>query len=316
MNTKLVITGANGFLGQALIRFFAPRFKTVVAISRKSFPCTCSNVTQHIWDARNIGAWTIGLEDADVLINLAGKNVNCRYTEENRKEILRSRIESTALLARAIDQCASPPKAWLNASSATIYNASFETDRDEDSSELGDDFSMSVCRQWEETFFNSGAKNIRKVALRTSIVLGNDGGAFPVLKRLVNFGLGGAQGDGKQFCSWIHETDFCRAVEFIINSTGDGIYNVTSPLPIPNRRFMETLAGVMDRPLQLPSPKALLEFGAIFIGTETELVLKSRKVIPKRLVDEGFSFEFPNVKDAFIDLCQTSVRKPNNTLSR
>jgi uncharacterized protein len=302
MLKKIVITGGNGFLGRALTTHFSKIADEVVVISRKSIP-TSSRIKWQKWDGKNAGDWTKSFEDADAVLNLAGKNVDCRYTERNKKEIMNSRLQSTRIVGEAIRNCVTPPKVWLNASSATIYVSSFDTLMTESNGKIGDDFSMTVCKKWEEMFDSFESLPVRRIALRTSIVLGWDGAALPALKNLVRVGLGGQQGDGNQFCSWIHIDDFCRAVEWLIkNDNASGPYNVTAPIPLTNHEFMKALRESLHVPVGLSSPTWLLELGAFIIRTETELVLKSRKVYPKRLLDEGFIFMYQDLDHALQDL--------------
>jgi uncharacterized protein (TIGR01777 family) len=316
MLNKIVIAGANGFLGSVLTDYFSGKAKQVVLLSRKPIDVTGHIIWQR-WDGETIGAWASSLEQADVVINLAGKNVNCRYTVENKKLIYESRLKSTRVLGEAIASCQNPPKLWINASSATIYRASYDKMMTETEGEIGDDFSMDVCKQWEAAYNAFKLTDTRKLILRTSIVLGRSGGALPPLLNLVKTGLGGYQGDGRQFCSWIHERDFCRAVEWLINTRhAEGIFNVTAPIPLTNTDFMGALRKALKIPLGIITPRWLLEAGAVFIRTETELILKSRKVFPKRLLDEGFVFEFKEANDALDDLCRKEARiKQSSTLS-
>lgn len=237
-----------------------------------------------------------------MLINLAGKSVDCRYTPENKKEIYDSRIDSTGVLNLAVRTCANPPKHWLNASTATIYRHSEDKQTDEATGETGDDFSMNIAKAWEAEFFGTETPKTLKTALRTSIVLGKNGGAFLPLKNLATFGFGGKQGNGRQFVSWIHERDFARAVAFVIDRKMTGVVNVVGPQPVRNAAFMAALRKAVGAPAGIPIGRRLLEFGAKIIGTETELVLKSRNVVPKRLRDEGFRFEFGELQSAFNEL--------------
>lgn len=243
------------------------------------------------------------LEGSDVLINLAGKSVDCRYTEKNKKEIFDSRIDNTKVLQQAIDECNNKPKVWLNASSATIYVHSETYLNTEENGIIGDDFSMNICKSWEKEFFKTKNGNVRKVALRTSIVLGNNGGAFPKLKMITKFGLGGKQGRGNQNVSWIHIDDFCRAVEFIINHENiSGEINATAPNPLSNDDFMRKLRKQMKIPLGLNAPVWQLEIASIFLNTETELLLKSRNVYPEKLMKSGFEFMHSTIEEVFEDL--------------
>jgi uncharacterized protein (TIGR01777 family) len=254
------------------------------------------------WDAKSFSDWEAALESANVIINLAGKSVDCRYTEKNKAEILASRIDSTKILNEAILQCKNPPKHFINSSTATIYRHSEDKEMDEYTGEIGNDFSMNVAKSWEKTFYETETPKTMKTAIRTSIVLGKDGGAFVPLKKLTQLGFGGKNGNGKQFISWIHEKDFARAVEFIIEKELSGSINVVSPKPIRNEVFMKKLQQAIGIPFGLPISKSMLEIGAKIIKTETELVLKSRNVIPKRLTENGFEFEFGDLEKTFKNL--------------
>lgn len=294
---KLVIAAGTGFLGQALVAYFKDKAKEIIILTRKPLPLN-SNIKYVYWDAKTLGSWQTELNNTDVLINLTGKSVNCRYTITNKNEILNSRINSTAVLGRAIKQCTHPPKHWINASTATIYRHSEDLQMDENSGEIGADFSMNVAKMWERVFFGTDTPGTLKTAIRTSIVLGNTGGAFPIMKTLAKAGFGGKQGNGRQYISWIHELDFARAVDFIITEKLTGPVNVTAPNPIKNSNFMNALRSTVHMPIGIPQPEWLLKMGAKVIGTETELVLKSRNVVPLRLLKSGFEFTFGHAESA------------------
>jgi len=298
---KLVIAAGTGFLGQALIAHFKDIVDEIIILTR-SKNRTEDNIKYIHWDAKSLTGWETELEHADVLINLAGKSVDCRYTEQNKSEIIASRVNSTVILGKAIALCDYPPLHWLNSSTATIYRHSEDKQMDEVTGEIGTDFSMNVAKMWERAFFSAHTPTTLKTALRTSIVLGKGGGAFPTLLKLAKLGLGGKQGNGRQFVSWIHETDFARAVDFIILNKMEGVVNVVATEPVRNRDFMRTLRNAAGIPLGIPQPKWLLRIGAAVIGTETELVLKSRNVVPARLSEAGFEFEYKNVEKALADL--------------
>ncbi|WP_066439629.1 TIGR01777 family oxidoreductase [Chryseobacterium sp. CCH4-E10] len=296
---KIIITAGTGFLGKNLEKYFTEKGHQVYILTRNP-----KRKNEIFWDAKTLGEWKGVLENSDVIINLAGKSVDCRYTEKNKQEIYSSRINSTRILQQAIDQCTHKPKIWLNSSSATIYIHSEKNVNTEENGIIGDDFSMNICKSWENEFSKSETENVRKVALRTSIVLGNNGGAFPKLKMLTKFGLGGKQGRGEQKVSWIHIQDFCRAVEFIINDENIfGKINITAPNPLANQEFMKSLRKEMKVPFGLNAPVWQLEIASIFLKTETELLLKSRNVYPEKLLKDGFQFLFPDVESAFHNLC-------------
>ncbi|CAD7797560.1 Epimerase family protein [Chryseobacterium aquaeductus] len=295
---KIIIAAGTGFLGKNLEKYFTEKGNEVYILTRN--PKRKNEIS---WDAKTLDTWKNLLENCDVLINLTGKSVDCRYTERNKKEIYSSRIESTKVLQKAVDQCVSKPKVWLNASSATIYVHSEKHLNTEKNGIIGDDFSMNICKSWEKEFFKVETENVRKVALRTSIVLGNNGGAFTKLKMITKFGLGGKQGRGNQNVSWIHIDDFCTAVEFIIrNNNISGEINVTAPNPLSNEEFMKKLSKEMRIPFGINAAVWQLEIASIFLKTETELLLKSRNVYPEKLIKNEFQFSYPNVESAFSNL--------------
>jgi hypothetical protein len=267
-----------------------------------------------------LGDWRAAFEAADVVVNLAGRSVNCRYNVTNRREILESRIRSTRAVSEAIARCSRPPRIWMNASTATIYRHSFHRPMDERTGELGGNepdapntwrFSVEVAQAWEREFFAAPAPGTRKVALRSAMTMSPDpGGVFDVLLGLIRKGLGGANGSGRQFVSWIHDLDFVRAIDFLIEHEElDGVVNLASPNPLPNRDFMRALREAAGAPFGLPATEWMLEIGAVFLRTETELILKSRRVVPTRLLENGFDFRFPDWPDAARDLV-TRRRSP------
>ncbi|MDP5200817.1 TIGR01777 family oxidoreductase [Flavobacterium sp. DG2-3] len=299
--SKLIIAAGTGFLGQVLVNHFKNRFNEIVILTRGKSK-TVDGIKYVNWNAKYFSVWEKELENADVLINLVGKSVDCRYTKKNKQEILWSRIKSTKILNEAVLKCQNPPKHWLNSSTATIYRFSLDKEMDEIDGEIGNDFSINVALSWEKAFFKTETPKTLKTALRTSIVLGKNGGALIPLKTLAKIGFGGKQGNGNQFVSWIHEEDFARAVDFIIEKELTGKINIVSPKPIRNAAFMQKLRKAVDFPFGIPLSKTLLEIGSFFIRTETELVLKSRNVVPKRLLDSGFMFKYENIDEAFRDL--------------
>jgi uncharacterized protein (TIGR01777 family) len=290
---KIVIAGASGFLGKSLTKYFIHQGYQVIWLVRSKSKIDF-DVEQFIWDGITLGAWVKFMEGSDVLINLSGKSVDCRYTAANMRQIYDSRTQSTYVLGEAISQLKNPPKVWLNASSATIYRHAEDQEMDEETGEIGTGFSVNVCQKWERTFFETQTPSTRKVALRIAIVLGKDGGALKPLINLCKLRLGGKQGNGRQYFSWIDKTDFVRAVEHLIrNEKAEGVYNLSSPNPVPNSTVMHFLRNVHGVKLGIPAPKFLLEIGAFIIRTETELILKSRRVVPSKLLAEGFHFQYP-----------------------
>ena len=302
MMKKLIIAGGSGFLGSILINHFQNQFEEIVLLSRKQ-KAPSHNVRTVLWDAKNVAGWKNEFEDTDVVINMAGRSVDCRYHKKNRDAILNSRVDTTTIIGKAISQCSNPPQVWLNSSTATIYRHSLETPMTEINGEVGSGFSVEVAKAWEQAFFDSDTPLTRKVALRTSIVLGKDGGALQPIKKITQLGLGGKQGDGKQKFSWIHQDDFVRSLDFLIkNDTLKGPFNIVSPMVTTNSELMKYMRSVLKTPFGLPASKPLLEIGAFIIRTETELLLKSRYVIPERLIKAGFTFTHPELKKALYNL--------------
>ncbi|MEO8535459.1 MAG: TIGR01777 family oxidoreductase [Flavobacterium sp.] len=298
---KLIIAAGTGFLGQSIVNHFKNKFEEIVILTRGNNK-TIDGVKYVNWNARTFSGWEKELENAAVLINLTGKSVDCRYTQQNKKEILLSRIESTKVLNKAVLNCTNPPKHWLNSSTSTIYRFSLDKQMDETDGEIGNDFSMNIAQSWEKAFFKTETPNTLKTALRTSIVLGKNGGALIPLQTLAKFGFGGKQGKGNQFISWIHEEDFNRAIDFIIKKEITGVVNIVSPKPIENKNFMSLLRKAVGRSFGIPINETLLKFGSAIIRTEPELVLKSRNVIPRRLNENGFQFEYDTLEKALKNL--------------
>jgi uncharacterized protein (TIGR01777 family) len=307
---KIVLAGGSGFLGQSLARHFLDAKWDVVVLTRSAGRTGLAGRAVE-WDGRTLGDWRKELEGASAVVNLTGKSVNCRYDARNRREIMDSRVDSTRVLGQAIAQCAQPPAVWLNASTATVYRHTFgkpwdESGETEASEEAKDKFSVEVAWAWERALNEAVTPRTRKVALRMAMVLGRGrNSVFPVLRRLARFGLGGSMAGGRQYVSWIHETDYCRAIEWLIDHPEiQGPVNLTSPNPIPNAEMMRTLRQVCGAPFGLPATLWMLEVGAFFLRTETELLIKSRRVIPGRLLASGFGFQFSGMKEAFEELIQ------------
>jgi uncharacterized protein len=308
---KIAIPGGSGQVGTILARALHSDGHDVVVLSRHSEgrPWRVAN-----WDGRTAGPWEREIDGADVVINLAGRSVNCRYGAANRREILDSRVDSTRAVGAAIARATNPPRLWLQASTATIYAHSLDRANDEHTGVLGGNeanapdtwrFSIDVARAWERSFDESITPHTRKVALRSAMTMSPDrGGIFDTLRGLARRGLGGRAGDGRQFISWIHEHDFVAAVGFLIDRDDiAGVVNVAAPNPLPNDEFMRVLREECGAPFGLAANRWMLEIGAILMRTETELILKSRRVVPARLVESGFQFRYPDWRDAARDLC-------------
>ncbi len=299
---KVVLAGGSGYLGTVLATYFAPISDEVILLSRRA-AATRNNIRTIVWDAKTGDDWAPALAEADLLVNLCGKNVNCRYTPENKAEIIRSRVEPTRLLAATIQQLSLPPKLWINITSATIYRHAEDRPQDEEQGETGYGFSIDVCRQWEATFFESALQHTRRIALRMAIVFGRNDGVFPRLLNLVRCGLGGHQGNGHQYVSWIHEQDAARSIEWLTRCPDiSGVINCAAPVAIKNKDLMTLIRKTYGMPFGLPSPEWLLNAGAALIGTETELILKSRWVAPKRLLDNDFAFQYGEPGAAIHDI--------------
>lgn len=302
---KLVITGGSGYIGHLLAEHFARRFYTVVILSRQALE-TLPHARTVRWDGENLGAWAKELEGAAAIINMAGRSVNCRYNEKNKQEIYDSRLHSTRVIGDAIGNCQNPPPLWINSSSATIYRHALDRAMDDATGEIGSGFSVDVCRRWEKMLFDAVTPDTRKIALRSAIVISKEGEAMEAFLKLTKFGLGGKLGPGTQFMSWIHGNDFTRIIEFLMEHQElDGVINCAAPDPIPNARFMSVLRRLCHRPIGLPATVWMLKIGAWLLGTETELLLKSRRVVPRRLVDAGFQFKYPDIESALREIVGT-----------
>lgn len=308
---RIVIPGGSGQVGTLLARAFHRQGLDVVVLGRH--PASLPWRWVH-WDGRTLGDWVREVDGADVVINLAGRNVNCRYGPRNREEIMRSRVDSTRVVGEAIAKSACPPPVWLQASTATIYAHRYDAANDEATGVLGGDepdlpvtwrFSLEVAKAWEHALDEADTPRTRKLKLRSAVTMSPDpGGPFDVLMGLVKAGLGGTNGDGRQFVSWIHEHDFVRAVQWLIaHEEIDGVVNLAAPSPLPNREFMRVLREAAGVRIGLPSTRWMLELGALFLRTETELVLKSRRVVPGRLTTAGFEFDYAEWGEAARELC-------------
>lgn len=308
---KIILAGGSGQVGTLLARAFHRDGHQTVVLSRKPAPAPWPTLP---WDGHSLGPWKDELEGADAVINLAGRSVNCRYNAQNRREIMESRVESTRVIGEAVAKANIPPRVWLQASTATIYEHRFDAPNDEITGILGGSepdapdtwrFSIDVATAWENAAMDAGPlPRTRLVLLRSAITMSPDrGGAFDLLLRLVRFGLGGQNGNGRQYVSWIHETDFIRAIYWLIEHDSlRGPVNLAAPNPLPNASFMRELRRAWGMPIGLPSAEWMLEVGAYFLRTETELILKSRRVVPTLLLRAGFEFHFSHWREAARDL--------------
>ena len=331
---RILIPGGSGQVGTILARHLHALGHEVTLLSRtlESRPWRTLQ-----WNGLTRGPWTAEIDRSDAVIHLSGRSVNCRYNEQNRKQIFESRTNPTLLLGEVIAASPTPPRIWMNASTSTYYrNAGGDPDhaQDEFTGELGDlpsergthepanlpetwSFSVSVAHQWEQAFAAIPTPHTRKIRLRSSMVMSPDpGGVFSVFSRLARMGLGGTQGSGKQFVSWMHDVDFCRATDLLlehpeITDETNGVVNMTAPEPMPNREFMRTLRHAWGHSIGLPAARWMLEIGAFAMGTETELILKSRRVVPGVLLKHGFRFCFPAWPDATTDLVRRMTHPPS-----
>jgi uncharacterized protein (TIGR01777 family) len=309
---RIVIAGGSGQVGTILARAWHTRGEDVVVLSRR--PTDAPGRTA-AWDAKTIGPWSREFDGADVVVNLAGRSVNCRYNAANRREIMDSRVDSTRIVGEAIARAERPPRVWLQAATATIYAHRFDAPNDEHTGILGGSerdvpetwkFSIDVARAWEKACNEANTPRTRKVLLRSAMVMSPDAeGIFDTLLKLVRRGLGGDAAGGRQYVSWIHERDFVRAMDWIIEHDSlEGAVNVSAPNPLTYSEFMRALRRAADVRIGLPAARWMLELGAIFMRTETELVLKSRRVAPARLLESGFAFEYPEWQAAATELCR------------
>jgi uncharacterized protein (TIGR01777 family) len=303
---KIIIPGGSGQVGVVLARKFQADGYEVVVLSRNPKPAPWKTVT---WDAETLGDWTSEIDGADVVINLAGRTVNCRYNAKNRAQMMDSRVNSTRVVGHAIAQSKSPPRLWLQASTATIYTDRYDAPNDEATGILGKDdskwgFSIQIAKAWEAALEEADTPNTRKVALRSAMTMSPDrGGIFDVLSGLVRIGLGGKVWHGRQFVSWIHEADFLAAIDWIIEREEfAGPVNLASPNPLPYADFMRAMRKAWKMPIGLPAFRWMVKIGTFLMRTESELVLKSRRVVPQQLLASGFEFQYPDWPEAAREL--------------
>ena len=309
---KIVIPGGTGQVGTVLARAFLADGHDVVVLSRKKSSQPWKIVE---WDGKSLGDWANEIDGADVVVNLAGRSVNCRYNEENRRQMMDSRVDSTRVVGEAIVAAKNPPNVWLQASTATIYAHRFDAPNDDVTGIIGGhepdapdtwNFSIDVATSWERVTNEADTPNTRKVLMRSAMIMSPDrGGIFDTMLTIVRLGLGGTAAGGRQYISWIHDLDFIRSVYWLVEHEDlSGPINLAAPEPLPNKEFMRVVREAWGMPIGLPATKWMLELGAFLMRSETELILKSRRVVPKLLIDSGFEFEFPTWKSAAADLCR------------
>ncbi|MFE4696400.1 TIGR01777 family oxidoreductase [Streptomyces sp. NPDC056738] len=316
---KVVLPGGTGQVGTILDRALTAAGHEVTVVTRH--PARAHDVG---WDGATLGPWAAAIDGCDAVINLAGRSVSCRYTTENLRAMMDSRVDSARVVGEAIAAAARPPRVWLQMSTATVYAHSFDTANDEATGVIGGTeagvpdywaYSVEIARNWERAQAEAQTPATRKVALRSAMVMSPDrGGVFDVLSRLARLGLGGPVAGGAQYVSWIHDEDFVRAVEFLIARDDlDGPVNLASPGPLPHRAFMRALRTAWGVPLGLPATRWMAELGAFALRSDTELLLKSRRVVPGRLRAAGFTFEHPEWEKAATSLVQRA--RPVRTTS-
>jgi len=329
---RIIIPGGSGQIGTILARHLHAAGHEVTVLSRNPKPAIWQTLP---WDGLTRGPWTAELDRSDAVIHLSGRSVNCRYTPENRREIIDSRVKPTLLLGEVIASSPTPPKLWMNASTSTFYRNALDVPQDEFTGELGDlpaergthepadqpetwAFSIDVANRWEQALAAIPTPHTRKIRLRTSMTMSHDhGGVFSVLSRLTCLGLGGTEGTGRQFVSWLHYLDYCRITDLLlehpeITDASNGIINMTAPDPLPNRDFMRALRKAWHMPIGLPATSWMIEIGTFLLRTESELVLKSRRAVPTVLLRAGYQFAFPTWPEAAADLvARTKTPIPN-----
>lgn len=314
---KVVLAGGSGHVGALLIRHFRSQNADITLLSRKS--TAVDGVRTVVWDGKNPGSWAAEIDGADVVINLAGRTVNCRYNAENLRQMMESRVDSTRAVGQAIQAAKNPPAVWLQSSTANIYAHRFDAPNDEATGILGGNevgeppkwvASIEIAKACEAALDAFETPRTRKVALRSAMTMATDpGSVFDVLYGLTRNGLGGTLGTGRQYVSWIHEFDFARAIQFLIDGDLAGPVNLASPNPLPQAEFAADLRAAAHRWFGLPALAWMVEIGCLAMRIESELVLKSRRVVPGRLFEAGFTFDFPTWPAAAADLVRRSRRQ-------
>jgi uncharacterized protein (TIGR01777 family) len=306
---KIILAGGSGSIGNYLAKYFSEKNFEIIILSRSYAPAA-GNIRFSKWDGETLGEWAGELDAAECVINLTGRSVNCRYTEKNKRQITESRVHSTQTIGKAIQNCVHPPKIWVNASSAAIYGDTADRIVDE-TAFWADGFSPDVCKKWEAAFAVAETPCTRKIVLRIGLVLSEKGGVLKPLINLAKFHLAGTVGSGKQYVSWIHETDFARLVEWCVTHENiSGVINACTPHPVTNKEFMKSLRKAYGKPFGFPNPEIAVRIGAFFMGTEPELILKGRGVVSKILQEKNFTFIYPEINAAMKDII-CKIKKQN-----
>src|ERR1051325_1031914 len=298
---RIILAGGSGFLGTLLARALAARGDSVVVLTRRP-SLREDEVREESWDGRTVGHWAGLLNGAHGVFNFAGRSIDCRFTEKNRREIIASRVNSTRAIGEAIRRCAEPPAVWVQAAGDAIYGDSDDRWHDE-TSPPGAGFLVETCRLWEQAFNESPTPKTRRMLTRIGFVLSAEGGALPKLAGLARWGLGGRAGNGRQYISWIHAQDLVRIFLRALDSQGmEGVFNATAPNPVTNDEFMRDLRRALHRPWSPPVPAWAVRVGGWLMGTEPALALTGRRCRPKRLGGFGFWFRFPGLGRALAEI--------------
>lgn len=306
--SRIVLAGGSGFLGTLLADQAAARGWEVIVLTRRPLP-RGGGIRDILWDGHTLGPWAEQFEGARAVVNLAGRSVNCRFTQENVRDINESRVNSTRAVAEAIRQCAQPPPVFVQAAGQAIYGDRGALWCDE-STPPGEGFLVPTCRLWENAFAETSTPGVRRVLLRIGFVLDQQGGALKPLAKLAKWGLGGRTGSGRQYISWIHAADMCRIFQFAIERPEvQGVCNACAPNPVTNAQFMRALRCALRRPWSPPVPTWAVHMGAWLMRTEPRLALTGCRCAPRRLLDSGFDFAFRDVDSAMQDVCQSPKAK-------
>ena len=301
MKPRIVLAGGSGFIGQSLSPFLLSKNYELIVLTRAESDHRGAVRNVH-WDGKTLDDWLEFVNGAFAVVNLTGRSINCRHTPENRREIIDSRVNSVRVLGQAIARCAQPPKAFVQIAGVGIYGDKGKRICDETASP-GDDFVTKVCEKWEAAFDSVDAPNTRKVLFRLGVVLGPSGGFLELLSKLTRWFLGGHVGSGRQYISWIHIADLSRMISASIeNEELTGVFNVTSPNPVTNAELMRELRRALHRPWSPPVPEFAARIGSWLMGTEANLALVSQRCIPKRFLEKGFSFMFPELRSALANV--------------